>query len=82
MNDFHQALCIELATKFNIDLGSLDETTGLFSGGLIDSLSVMDLVGFVERETGRAIPLADITLDNFDSIARIVVYAQTLISAG
>lgn len=82
MNDLKQALRTELVTQFRVDRDSLDDNTGLFSSGLIDSLSVMDLVCFVEGEIGQAVPPADITLENFDSIARIVAFAHTLTSEG
>jgi acyl carrier protein len=77
MNDFKQALRTALVTQFRVNRDRLDDDTGLFSGGLIDSLSVMDLVGFVEGRIGRVVPPADITMENFDSISRIVAYVQT-----
>lgn len=42
----------------------------------------MDLLCFVEGEIGQAVPITDVTLDNFDSIARIVALAGTLTGAG
>jgi acyl carrier protein len=82
MNDLKQALRTVLVTQFRVSRDSLDDNTALFSGGFIDSLSVMDLVCFVEGEIGQAVPGVDIILENFDSIARIVAYAHTLTSAG
>ena len=79
MNDLRQALRTELVTQFRIDLSRLDDNSALFSSGLIDSLSVMDLVCFVESEIGRAVPPTAITMENFDSIARIVAFADTLV---
>jgi len=81
MQDLGGALRRALATRFGVRVG-LDDDTGLFSGGLIDSLSVIELVSFVEGEIGCAIPPADITLENFDSINRIVRFAEALASAG
>jgi acyl carrier protein len=78
MNDFRQALRTALVIQFGADQDGLDDDTKLFSGGLIDSLTVMDLVGYVERQIGKRIPAADITLNNFDSIAQIVAFARTL----
>lgn len=82
MNHLKQALRSALVTHFRIDRGSLDDDTTLFSSGLIDSLSVMELVSFVERTIGEMVPLAEITLENFDSVNRIVRFAETLTSAG
>jgi acyl carrier protein len=78
MNDFKQALHTALVTQFRVDRNGLDENTALFSSGLIDSLGVMDLVGFVEGQIGQAVPVDAITIENFDSIARIVAFARTL----
>jgi acyl carrier protein len=57
---------------------SLNDDTALFSGGLIDSLSVMDLVCLVEEQLGCPIPPAEITLENFDSINRIIRFGAKL----
>jgi acyl carrier protein len=81
MNDLKQALRRELVSHFRFK-GKLDDDTGLFSGGHIDSLSVMDLVSFVETEIGCQVPPDAITLDNFDSISRIVRFAESLTSSG
>jgi len=81
MNDLRQTLRTALVTQFGADRGSLDDDTKLFSSGLIDSLSVVDLVCFVEREIGKRVPAVDITLKNFDSIARIVTFVDTLADA-
>jgi acyl carrier protein len=78
MNNFRQALHTALVTQFRVDRNGLDENTALFSSGLIDSLGVMDLVGFVEGQIGQAVPVDAITIENFDSIARIVAFARTL----
>lgn len=53
---------------------SINAGTPLFSGGLLDSMSVLDLTLFIEREAGIKIPVADVSLHNFDSIDRIVGY--------
>lgn len=81
MNELKPALRRALVSRFGVK-GALDDDTKLFSGGLIDSLNVIELVSFVETEIGCAIPPAAITLENFDSIDRIVRYAKTLVSAG
>lgn len=80
MADLRGALRRALATRFGVPDG-LGDDAGLFSGGLIDSLSVMDLVNFVETEIGCRIPPADIALENFDSVERIVRYAEALAAA-
>jgi acyl carrier protein len=82
VSDLKQALCTALVSQFRVDKDRLDDNAALFSGGLIDSLSVMELVCFVEREIGRTVPPSEITLENFDSINRIVRFAEALTSVG
>ena len=78
MSDFKQALHTALVTQFRIDRNGLDDHSALFSSGLVDSLGVMDLVGFVEGQIGQPVPVEAITLENFDSIARIVAFVRKL----
>ena len=79
MDELKRSLRKVLVSRFGVK-GELDDDTGLFSGGLIDSLSVMDLVGFVEQEIGITIRPGDINLENFDSIGRILRFAARQIS--
>jgi len=81
MDDLKTTLRHALVSRFGVK-AALNDDTELFSSGLIDSLSVMDLVCFVEGEIGCAIPPTAITLDNFNSVNRIVHFAETLASGG
>jgi acyl carrier protein len=51
---------------------SLTVDTLLFSSGLIDSFALVSLMMFIENETGVFIAPTDVSLENFDSIARIL----------
>jgi acyl carrier protein len=46
----------------------------LLLSGLLDSLGVMTLVSFIEKQTGQKIPAQDITLENFTSVDTITAY--------
>jgi len=61
-----------LGDRLGVDLAAIDDQTSLFSGGVLDSFSLVDLILFLEGATGRRIPAADVRLDHFDSIARIL----------
>ncbi|MDT1061319.1 acyl carrier protein [Paracoccus sp. CPCC 101403] len=52
--------------------------TELFSSGLLDSVSMVGLIGFIEEQTGSAIQPADVTLENFDTVDRILAYVTGL----
>jgi len=53
---------------------AINEDDDLLSSGLLDSLSVMSLVHFIEDETGITIPPEDVTIDNFVSLSAIDTY--------
>lgn len=57
-------------------LNTVTESTALFSDGTIDSVGMIDLIAFIEQETGIEVGQADVTLDNFDSIDRILAYVR------
>jgi acyl carrier protein len=46
----------------------------LFESGLLDSFSLTDLVGELERQFGIKIPDSDLTPRKFDTVARIETY--------
>ncbi len=47
--------------------------TLLFATGVIDSMAILHLIGFVERATGQAIPQEKIVMKYFQSITAIAV---------
>lgn len=49
----------------------VDEETPLFERGVLDSLQVLDLIAFVEAETGRPLPDSAIRLANFRTATAI-----------
>ena len=58
--------------KLGVDTAEVDADTPLFSSGVIDSASMVDLIVFVESEGNVKFGPDDITLDNLDSIGRIL----------
>ncbi len=58
----------------NFDLPGVTDADPLFSSGLVDSFAMIDLIMFLETKGGLRIPPADITLDNFDTLDRIVAF--------
>lgn len=52
--------------------------TPLFSSGLVDSFSLVSLMTFIETQTGITIGPADVTLDNFDTLGRILNYVRAM----
>ena len=58
--------------------GALGAGDDLLGSGRIDSLGVMRLVDFLEREFEVAIPPADVTIDHFMTVERIDAYLTSL----
>lgn len=58
-------------------IANVTEQTPLFSDGTIDSIGMIDLITFIETKTGIAVDQADVTLENFDTIERILAFVQS-----
>jgi len=67
-----------IAETFWLEAEELDGDTRLFSEGLLDSFSLVDLVSYIESECGVKIKAADVTLDNLDSVNRILTFVARL----
>lgn len=56
----------------------VSDEDALLLSGLIDSLGVMRLVAFIERQRSVTIPPQDITIDNFANLSAIFSYLDGL----
>lgn len=70
-----QKLMSFLSDTFN-SASCLDVNTPLFSTGALDSVAMLDLIAFVEEAAGIEIKAGDVTLENFDTLARIIYFTQ------
>jgi acyl carrier protein len=55
--------------------------TPLFSDGTIDSVGMIELITYIEATEGFEVAQADVTLENFDSIALILDYVRSKVGA-
>lgn len=55
-------------------VSKLGDEDDLLISNMLDSLGVMRLVEYLERVNGMKIPAEDITLDNFQTVNKIVDY--------
>ncbi|MBC8769909.1 acyl carrier protein [Arenibacter sp. BSSL-BM3] len=46
----------------------------LFDLGILDSLGIMRLIGFIEDRSQIKVPFQDLTIENFSTVDRIVAY--------
>jgi len=49
----------------------------LFSDGTIDSLGMVEIIGHLEEKNGIEVSQEDVTLDNFDTVDRIIAYVTS-----
>ena len=52
----------------------IGEDEDLLVSGLLDSLSVMSLIHFIEQDLGLDVPAEDVTIENFASLRAIDGY--------
>lgn len=64
-----------IARTCGVKRALVEPTTPLFSSGLLDSFAMVDLVSFLEKETGSRFRTMDLTLENFDTIDRMLSLA-------
>lgn len=73
----HDTLMDYLANSLHVDIEDIEPGTALFSSGHIDSFSLIELIGFIETTCNTTIKPAEITLDNLDSIERILAFLDS-----
>ncbi|MGR3504385.1 MAG: acyl carrier protein [Paracoccaceae bacterium] len=71
-DDLHKFLTTELGLEDDVTSDS-----ELFSTGMLDSVAMMNIIGFIEEKSGIDVRPADVTLENFDTMQRIVDYVAT-----
>jgi len=69
-----------LQERFSLSVHDMDDDEPLFSSGLLDSINIIEVVAYVEEETGKTATAEDLTFDNFDSMQRILRFAGELAS--
>jgi acyl carrier protein len=64
-----------LKNDLKLDTAEIGDASPLFSSGVIDSFMLVSLMGYVEKQGGFRIAPGDVTLDNLDTVARILAFA-------
>lgn len=59
-----------------IDTSDIERSTPLFSTQVIDSFSLVSLITFIEDSCGIQVDPQDVTLENLDTIERILDYIR------
>ena len=57
------------------------DDTSFLREGIIDSLGVVELVAFVQKQFGIVVTQNEVTPDNFDSVARLAAFVRNKLAA-
>lgn len=77
--DFEDLLLSLLNDEISVDPSeTIEIDTDLLLTGLVDSLGVVQVVAWMEDELGVAIDPIDVTLDNFQTPARMIEFAKRI----
>lgn len=73
----HVQLIEMITEEVSLDpAAAITEDTDLLLGGLVDSLGVVRIVGWIEDELGIEVDPLDVVLDNFGTVAAMVSYIE------
>ena len=59
-------------------LDDIDVQEDLLGSGILDSMGMMKLIDFIEKEFKTVIPEGDMTVENFMSLERIEAYLKSM----
>jgi acyl carrier protein len=59
---------------------TLGENESLIEGGIIDSLGVVELIGYIENAYGIVVGEDDLVSENFDTLAAIQTFISNRVS--
>jgi acyl carrier protein len=70
----HARLRAFFSEKLSVEVSSVD--ADLAKAGILDSLALVELLAYIEKEFGAEISLDDVEIEDFHSIARIAEYVD------
>jgi acyl carrier protein len=78
MDDIEQAIKDYIVDHFLEGRGAerLSETTPLVTGGILDSLASLNLIGFLEKRYGIEFAAHEASVDNLDTIASLAALVR------
>jgi acyl carrier protein len=62
-------------------LGTVTDSESLLEGGILDSLGVQELVGFIERQYSIGVTEDELMPENFETIEAIAAFVQRRLTA-
>ncbi len=70
-----------IGDRLGVDTAGLDASSPIFSSGLVDSFSLVELITYVEKQAGIRVSPLDVNLENMDSVERIMAFVERKQSA-
>jgi acyl carrier protein len=70
----HAQLRAFFSEKLSVEVSSVD--ADLIQTGILDSLALVELLAYIEKEFGTEISFDDIGIEDFHSIAKIAEYVD------
>jgi acyl carrier protein len=72
--DIQQEVRTFIANDLGRDVQRVTDAESLLEGGILDSLGVLSLVGFIEKHYGITVSEDEMMPENFDSIDAIAAF--------
>ena len=63
-----------LTTRLHRNVEGVDDSASLLEAGVIDSMAVLELVGYIEQQYGITVSDDDMMPENFDTIEAIAAF--------
>lgn len=76
-----EALTRFIQDEIVVDDLDIDGDTDLLLSGAVDSLGVIRITHWMEEETGISVDPGDVTLENFQTVAKMTAYLDAQVSA-
>ncbi len=74
---FEAALLAFIGDDVAIEDGGIDGSTDLLLTGMVDSLGVVLIVEWIERNLGRTVDPADVVLENFQTVDAMMEFLRS-----
>ncbi len=78
---FTEALTRFIQDEIVMDEVEVDNDTDLLLSGAVDSLGVIRITHWMEEQTGVTVDPGDVTLENFQTVAKMTAYLDARVSA-
>ena len=70
-----------IQSELKRDVGAVGEADSLLEAGILDSLGVLRVVGFIEQQYGIAVTDDEMMPENFETLAAIAAFVERRLGA-